>query len=175
MATKKVAPMTLHDLLLNKLSVLSDVENQLIKALPKMAKAATDLELSAGFEGHLKQTREHARRLEQAFAILKQKPKKLRSEAIRGLVEDGAWVIKNVTGDEALDANLIAAAQYVEHYAIAGYGSALEWATEMGHEEVADLLQATLDEEKDTDKKLNDLARGKINAKVNTGMNEEEE
>ena len=167
MSAKKTAYiMTLQDLLITKLQVLYDVENQLVKALPKMAKNASDSDLSASFEEHLKQTKGHVERLEKAFKLLDIKPKKMKSEAIRGLVEDAEWVIENVQGDEALDANLIAAAQYVEHYEIAGYGSAQSWASEMGHAEVSDLLQETLDEEKAADKKLNDLATSKINEKA---------
>lgn len=168
MAAKKktVSAMTLSDLLITKLSVLYDVENQLVKALPKMAKNASDPDLAAGFEEHLTQTKEHVRRLEKAFSLLEVKPKKVKSEAIRGLIDDAQWVIKNVKGDEALDANLIAAAQYVEHYEIAGYGSACSWATNIGQTEVAGLLQETLDEEKATDKKLNDLATSTINERA---------
>ena len=159
--------MTLHDLLITKLQVLADVENVLVKALPKMAKAATDEQLRAGFEEHLEQTKVHAQRLEKMFSLLEASPKKVKSEAIRGLVEDAEWVIKNVKGPEALDANLIAAAQYVEHYEIAGYGSAYEWAMEIEYSEVADLLQQTLLEEKEADEKLSTLAIDKINEKAN--------
>ncbi len=166
--------MTLHDLLITKMQSLYDVEHEITKALPKMAKAASDAELKSGFEEHLEQTKGQIERLEKAFELLNEKPKKLKSEAIRGLIADGEWVIKNVEGSEALDANLIAAAQYVEHYEIAGYGSAVEWAREMGHTEVADLLEETLEEEEATDEKLNELATSGVNERAND-MDEEDE
>ncbi len=174
--TKKSAKNdTLHSLLINKVQALYDIENVIVKALPKMAKAATDEELKAGFEEHLQETEEHVTRLEQVFELLGEKIKKLSVEGIRGIVADGEWVIKNVQGDAVLDANLIAAAQYVEHYEITGYGSAKAWAEEMGHTEIAELLNATLEEEKGADEKLNDLALTKINAAANEMETEEEE
>lgn len=165
--TNKNNTMTLHDLLIQKMRALYDVENNLIKALPTMAKNASNEDLVAGFEEHLEQTKEHVARLEKAFKLLKEKPQKLKGEAIQGLIADAEWVIKNVGGSAALDANLIAAAQYVEHYEIAGYGSALAWAREMGHDEVADLLEETLEEEKAADEKLNELATSGVNEAAN--------
>ena len=161
-AKKSVPEMNLHDLLVIKLQVLYDVETQLVKALPKMAKNSSDEDLKAGFEEHLAQTMGQVNRLERIFAMLDMKPKKLRSESIRGLILDADWVIKNVNGDTALDANLIAAAQSVEHYEIAGYSGAHTWATELGHTEIADLLQETLDEETAAEAKLTELAASRI-------------
>lgn len=156
---------SLHELMLVKLSALYDVEKQLIRALPKMAKKASDKDLKKGIEEHLKETENHARRLEKIFDQLGEKiNKKITSAAIRGLIEDAEWVLKNVKKPEALDANIVAAAQYVEHYEMAGYGSALAWAQLMGHGEAAMMLEETLNEEKAADEKLNDLAMSKLNA-----------
>lgn len=157
---------TLHELLLNKLQALYDTEIQLTKALPKLAKKASSEELKQAMEAHVKETQGQVKRLEASFKALKVKPKKLKSEAIRGLVDDAQWVTKNVEKGPALDANLIAAAQYVEHYEIAGYGTAIEWAKLMDHTKVVDLLQETLAEEEATDKKLTALAEKKVNTEV---------
>lgn len=150
--------------------VLYDVETQLVKALPKMTKKAKHEDLVKGFEAHAQETEGHVVRLEKAFKLLEMKPKKLKSEAIRGLIDDAKWVMKNVVAGPALDANLIAAAQYVEHYEIAGYGTAIEWAKLMQHTEVEQLLVQTLKEEEATDKKLSTLAEKKINRSVEMGM-----
>jgi ferritin-like metal-binding protein YciE len=149
--------MNLKDLLVTKLCVLYDVEHALVKALPKMAKAATNSELKKGFNDHLTETKNHVTRLEKAFSILDVPPKKTKSEAIRGIIEDGEWVIKNVKPENALDANLARAAQYAEHYEIAGYFAAISWAKELGEDQVADLLEETLEEEKKGDKTLNEV------------------
>jgi len=156
----------LGDLLVTKLKALLDIETQITKALPKMAKNANDPELKKGFEKHLKQTQGHVKRLKQAFKLLGMKAQKITVDAIRGLIKDGEWVIKNVKGPEALDANLIAAAQYVEHYEMAGYGSAATWANELGYTEIADLLNQTLEEEKQTDEELTSLAESRVNEKA---------
>ncbi len=156
--TRSKKEMSLHDLLVQKLSVLLDIENQLVKALPKMAKAASDPDLSAGFEAHLVETKGHVRRLEESFRRLGAKPdKSLRSAGIRGIVEDGAWVIKNVKPSEPLDANLIAAASYAEHYEMAGYTAAKAWAEILGHDDVVELLDANLSEEIMADQKMASL------------------
>lgn len=165
MATKKIE--TLHDLLLVKLQALYDVENQLIKALPKMAKAATDKKLKAAFTEHLEETKGHAEKLEKIFDLFELKPGKITSEAIRGLVKDGDWVAKNVKDADARDAGLIAAAQYVEHYEMAGYGTAKEWADVMGHIEAGNILSVILEEESMANEKLTDLATSGINERSN--------
>ena len=162
----KKATMTLGDIFVTKLGALLDVEQQLVKALPKMAKHATDADLRSGIEKHLDQTKEHAARLEKAFALLEVKPPKIKCDAIRGLVADGEWVMKNVKGDEALDANIIAAAQYVEHYEIAGYDSALAWAKLLDCREVANLLAQTLQEERETSGELSELAQSRVNERA---------
>ena len=179
MATKKKAakPLkysTLHELLILKLQVLHDIENQLIKALPKMAKAATDPDLRAAFESHLEETKVHEERIDQALELAGDPGKhKQKSEAIRGLIKDAQWSIARVKEAHARDAILIASAQYVEHYEMAGYGAARTWAEDMGHAEIAHLLQATLDEEGAANKKLTTLAEGGINENVVSGMDGE--
>lgn len=162
--------MNLRELFIQKLCALYDVENSLIKALPKMAKAATDPDLENAFADHLIETENHVARLEKVFTLLDEAPKKLKSEAIRGLVKDGEWVIKNVKGDNALDANLARAAQYVEHYEMAGYMGAVSWAEDLELGEVESILKETLTEEKDSDEKLD-----QIGSKIQKKIIEEEE
>lgn len=161
---------TLHDLLILKLRSLYDIESELLTALPKMAKAATDGELKQAFEKHFGETENQVTRLEKALKSLDEKISKEKVEAIRGLAKDSAWIIKTIKKEEARDALLIAAGQYVEHYEMAGYGAAREWADLMGHAEVRDILQETLDEEKAANEKLNELAKGSINQRANVGM-----
>lgn len=153
----------LHDLLILKLESLYDIEQELVKALPKLAKNATNDGLREAFEEHLEETKEHVKRLERAMQYLGVEPKKEEAAGIRGIAEDGSWVIKNVRDEAARDAALIAAAQYAEHYEIAGYGSAREWARLMGHKEVEDLLERTLQEEEAANRKLTMLAEDGIN------------
>ncbi len=154
---------TLHDLLVDQLRDLYSAENQILKALPKMAKAASSEELAAGFEEHLEQTRGHVERLEQICAQLDVTPKGKKCKAVEGLVEEGKELMGEDAEPEVLDAGLVAAAQKVEHYEIASYGTARTWAAQLGLDEAADLLQQTLDEEKETDQKLTQLAEGMIN------------
>ncbi len=163
---------TLQDLFLMKIQALYDIEQEIIKALPKMAQKAGNMELKKGLEEHLEETREQAERLEQIFGILGERPKKLKVEAIRGIVEDTKWVMSNIKDPQALDASIIAAAQYVEHYEMAGYGTAKEWADMLGLNEARDLLEETLEEEKSADEKLNDVAVSEVNAAVEMGEEE---
>lgn len=158
--------MTLQDLLVLKLKALYDIETQLTKALPKMAAHANDPDLRLGFEHHLKETKEHARRLERAFRLLSVKPSATKVEAIRGLIADAEWIIKQKPGDAALDAMLVAAAGYVEHYEMAGYMSASMWAVRLGHHRVSELLRQTLDEEVKAATKLNVLSEKKIDRRA---------
>lgn len=162
---------SLHDLFILKLNSLLFVENELIKALPKMAQAARNGDLRVAFTEHLKETRGHAARLEQILEMMGEKQKRIEVAAIQGLIEDGEWCIKNIKTDEALDVALIAAAQYVENYERAGYGTARAWAETMGHDEAASLLGQTLEEEEASNNKLTELAEGGINQ----AANEEEE
>lgn len=150
--------MNLEDLFISKLNVLYDVETALVKAIPKMVKAASDPDLKEGLKGHLEETKNHVERLEKAFKFLDKKPKKLKSEAIRGLIKDGEWVIKNIKPETARDAALARAAQYVEHYEMAGYRGAVSWAEELEEGEVASLLEETLAEEVGSDGTLEEVA-----------------
>jgi ferritin-like metal-binding protein YciE len=158
---------SLHDLYVDELKDLYNAENQLLKALPKMAKAASASELRTAFEDHLEETRGQVQRLEQIFKKLDASPKGKKCKAMEGLIEEGNEVM-----DEAqppvLDAALIAAAQRVEHYEMAGYGCVRTFARLLGHEEAAELLQETLDEEAAADKKLTELAETIINVEANT-------
>jgi ferritin-like metal-binding protein YciE len=169
------SPENLHDLLIVKIKALYDIEQQLVKALPKMAEAATEPELKQGFEDHLEETQNHVKRLEEAFKYLEIAPIPETSDAIRGLVADAEWCIENIHKGPVLDASLIAAAQYVENFETAGYGTAAEWADEMGHKEIKDLLGQTLDEEKAADEKLSKMATSKINKAANTMGQEDQD
>ena len=149
---------TLEDLLHHELKDLYSAENQLVKALPKMAKAATNEELKAGFEEHLEQTRGHVERLEEIAGQIGKKLTGHKCKAMEGLVEEGAELIAEDAEDSVRDAGLIGAAQRVEHYEIAGYGTAKALALKLGHEDIAEILEQTLEEEKETDEKLTELA-----------------
>jgi ferritin-like metal-binding protein YciE len=163
----------LRDVYVEQLKDLYSAETQLIKALPKMAKAATSPELAQGFEEHLEQTKGHANRLEQIFEKLDEKPTGKKCKAMEGLIKEGAETIDEDASDAAKDAMLIAAAQRVEHYEIAGYGSVKTYADLLGEEEAVKLLSETLQEEKDTDEKLTEAAES-INADADAEGQEEE-
>lgn len=148
---------TLNDLLLDELKDLYDAEHQIIQALPKMAKAASSAELKAAFETHLKQTEAQIVRLEQIFKTMDEKAARKTCKAMKGLVAEGEDLIKDHEKSPLLDAGLVGAAQRVEHYEIAAYGTSRAYAEALGQQEVADLLQQTLDEEKETDASLSEL------------------
>jgi ferritin-like metal-binding protein YciE len=149
---------TLEDLLVQEVKDLYNAETQLVKALPKMAKAATDEALQEGFTQHLEETKVHVERLEEVAKILGVSPKGKTCKAMKGLLEEGAEAIEE-QGDPSLrDLGLIIAAQKVEHYEIAGYGSARTVAQHLGLDDVVEILQTTLDEEGETDKKLTEVA-----------------
>jgi ferritin-like metal-binding protein YciE len=154
---------TLQDLYFHELKDLYSAEKQLIKALPKMAEAANDAKLAAGFREHLKQTKGHAERLEQILSGHKQSTRGARCKGMEGIVAEGAEMIEEEADKEVKDAGLISAAQRVEHYEIAGYGTARTYAELLGDKEAAKLLQTTLQEEEETDKKLTTLAKSSIN------------
>lgn len=154
---------TLNDLYIHQLKDLYSAEKQLIKALPKMARAATNEKLRAGFETHLEETKEHANRLEHLLSNLNQTTRGPKCKAMEGLIEEGKELMEEEADPEVLDVGLIGAAQRVEHYEIAGYGTARSLAELLGHKEGQKLLQKTLDEEGATDKKLTDLALSEIN------------
>lgn len=165
---------TLKDLLVDELKDLHNAESQLLKALPKMAKAASNEELREGFTQHLEETRGHIDRLERCFKILGEKAKGKTCHAMKGLVEEGQEAITVKAPDAIRDAYLIGAAQRVEHYEIAAYGTARAFAETLGETKVADLLQETLDEEGETDKKLTALAQT-VNEEANSSDESEED
>jgi len=154
---------TLQKLYTEELRDLYNAENQLLKALPKMAKAASSEELKGAFEKHLEQTKGHVERLEQVFEELDESPKGKTCRAMKGLIQEGSELLEQ-DGDESVrDAGIIVAAQKVEHYEIAGYGSARTFAHLLGRNKAAELLQSTLDEESETDELLTRLAESVIN------------
>jgi ferritin-like metal-binding protein YciE len=156
----------LKELYIDELKDLYNAENQLVKALPKMAKAASSEELSQGFEEHLEQTRAHVQRLEEIFQSLGENPKGKKCKGMEGLVAEGAEVMKEDFEDSVMDAALIGAAQRVEHYEIAAYGTVCAFAEELGESEQDSLLNETLEEEKETDEKLTKLTQ-QINSQAN--------
>ncbi len=164
----------LKELYIDELKDLYSAENQLVKALPKMAKAASSEELRQGFEEHLEQTKEHVARLEKIFGALDESPKGKKCMGMEGLVKEGSEVMGEDFEDAVMDAALIGAAQRVEHYEIAAYGTASEFANLLGESEHISLLQETLQEEKETDQKLTELAR-EINQQANEGGEEVEQ
>jgi ferritin-like metal-binding protein YciE len=153
---------TLHELLVDQLKDLYSAENQIVKALPKMAKNATNEQLRVAFERHLEQTRGHVTRLEQIAEEMDISLRGKKCKGAEGLIEEGKEAIEEFE-DDVLDAALIGAAQRVEHYEIAGYGTARTHANMLGLTRVAKLLQQTLDEEAATDKKLTQLAESVVN------------
>ena len=154
---------TLQKLYTEELRDLYNAENQLLKALPKMAKAASSEELKDAFEKHLEQTKAHVERLEQVFEELGENPKGKTCRAMKGLIQEGSEILEQ-DGDESVrDAGIIVAAQKVEHYEIAGYGSARTFAHLLGQNKAAELLQTTLDEESETNELLTRLAESIIN------------
>jgi ferritin-like metal-binding protein YciE len=138
---------------------LYSAEKQITKALPKMAKAASSKELRQAFESHLKETNGHVERLEQIFETLGKSSKGKTCEGMKGLLSEGSELIGEINKGNVLDAGLISAAQRVEHYEMAGYGSVRAYAELLGNSQVADLLQATLDEEKAADEKLTEISK----------------
>ncbi|HEX5104764.1 MAG TPA: ferritin-like domain-containing protein [Pirellulaceae bacterium] len=154
---------TLDDLLVHELKDLLSAEKQLVKALPKMAKAATNPELKDAIENHLGETHGHVERLEKVFGLLDITSRGPKCQAMEGLVEEGKTVLEEEMDDDVRDAAIIAAAQRVEHYEIAGYGCARAFAERLGHDKVASLLQQTLDEEKTADVKLTEIAVQSVN------------
>ena len=163
----------LRELYIEELKDLYNAENQLVKALPKMAKAASSDELRQGFEEHLEQTKGHVQRLEQIFQALGESPKGKKCKGMEGLVEEGSEVMQEDFEGALMDAAIIGAAQRVEHYEIAAYGTVCAFAEELGESEQNSLLNETLQEEKETDEKLTQLAQ-KINAQANEGAEQEE-
>lgn len=148
----------LKEVYVDELKDIYSAETQLVKALPKMAKAAASVELRSGFEEHLEQTKGHVSRLEQIFQALAEKPTGKKCMGMEGLIKEGGEAAGEDYEDDAKDAALIGAAQRVEHYEIAAYGTVRAMAEKLGEDEAVQLLSQTLQEEKDTDVKLSDLA-----------------
>ncbi|MEP6603462.1 MAG: ferritin-like domain-containing protein [Spartobacteria bacterium] len=154
---------TLKKLYVEELRDIYSAENQLLKALPKMAKAASSAELKQAFEDHLGETEEHVARLDEIFKGLDESPKGKTCKTMNGLVEEGSEMLEEEGEESVLDAGIIAAAQKVEHYEIASYGTVRTWASLLGEDEAVELLQQTLDEEGEADKTLNELAEEIVN------------
>lgn len=151
---------TLQDAFVEEIRDLYDAEKQLVRALPKMAKAANSEELSAAFKEHLEQTKGQVQRLEQVFELLGQRARSKACKAMKGLVEEGQEIMAQDAEENLADLALIGAAQKVEHYEMAGYGTVRTFAQAMGNKEAAQLLDQTLKEEEATDKKLTQIAKG---------------
>ena len=160
------AEKTLDDLFLDTLKDIYYAERQIVKALPKMAKAAQSAELKAGFEKHQVETEGQIERLEQIFELLGKPARGKTCDAILGILEEGKSIMDEYKGTIALDAGLVAAAQAVEHYEIARYGTLKTWANELGMKEAVSLLDATLQEEITTDQTLSQLATSAVNQKA---------
>lgn len=154
---------TLEDAFIHGLADIYSAEKQLTKALPKLAKAASNEELAEGFENHLEETQEQVERIEEILDLLDVKLPRMRCEAMAGLVQESQDIISEMDEGPIRDVLLIAGAQKVEHYEIASYGCLVEWAKQLGHDDVAELLEETLEEEKATDEKLNQIAISAVN------------
>ena len=163
---------SLKELYVDELKDLWSAETQITKALPKMIKAATHPKLKKAFNTHLKQTERQIKRLERIFKELDESPRGKKCVGMEGLLKEGAELIKEKPEADVLDAGLIAAAQHVEHYEMAGYGCVRTWARQLGEERHAELLQETLDEEELTDKLLTELAESSINIDAEHGDDE---
>jgi ferritin-like metal-binding protein YciE len=165
---------TMHDLMIEELKDLYSAETQLVKALPKMAKGVSTPSLRTAFEDHLVQTQEQVARLEQIFDMLGTSPKGKKCKGMEGLLEEAVEMLEEDGDALVKDAGIIASAQRVEHYEIAAYGSTLAFATLMGHSEIAELLETTLDEEKAADVLLSTIAEEEVNSAA-PGMEAEDE
>lgn len=156
----------LEELFEHQLKDLYSAESQLIKALPKMVKAAKDAKLKKAFEDHLEETKEHKKRIEEICKELKIKPTGETCNAMQGLIKEAESFLQEDAAENVRDAGIIADAQRVEHYEIAGYGTVVRYARELGHHKIADKLQQTLDEEHNADNSLDKLAESRLNAKA---------
>jgi ferritin-like metal-binding protein YciE len=157
---------SLEGLYVDELKDLYSAENQILKALPKLTKAAGHRELKQAFTTHERQTRQQVQRLERIFKELGKSPKGKKCVGMEGLIEEGSELIKEKPAPDVLDAGLIAKAQHVEHYEIAGYGTVRAWAEKLGYGDQAELLQQTLEEEEETDRLLTELAETAINVEA---------
>ncbi|MCD7058294.1 YciE/YciF ferroxidase family protein [Pelagibacterium xiamenense] len=157
---------SLNDLFIHTLKDIYFAENLLVKELPKMAEKSSSADLKSAFESHLEETREHVDRLEQVFEILGEKAEAEECPAIEGITKEAHELLDEIDDAETRDAALISSAQAAEHYEITRYGTLATWAKELGHDDVADLLHKTLDEEKSADEKLLKLAKDSLNLKA---------
>jgi ferritin-like metal-binding protein YciE len=166
---------TLESILIDELRDIYHAERQLVRALPKLAKAATSPDLREALESHLAETEEQVSRVEQAFEMLNESAKAKTCPGMMGIVEEGSELIKEHEKGAALDAGIIAGAQRAEHYEIAAYGSVMAWAKALGHDDVAELLSASLEEEKAADEKLTELAEAGLNQAAASSSDSEED
>jgi ferritin-like metal-binding protein YciE len=169
-----MASANLHELFVDEIRDLYNAEKQLIKALPKMAKNASADDLRMAIEAHLEETRGQVERLERVFELIDEKPRGKHCAGIAGIIEEASDLIEQEEEGAVLDAGLVAGAQRAEHYEMAAYGSVIAWANVMGHTDVAELLEETLEEEKAADAKLSKLAIHGINEAANAGMTPED-
>jgi len=160
----------LENLFLHEIKDLFSAEKQLIRALPKMAKGASSEQLRAAFEEHLEQTKVHVERLEKVFSIIDKTARAEHCKAMEGLIEEGSDLLEQDGSPAVKDAGLIGAAQKVEHYEIAAYGTVRTLAEQLGKDDAVELLQQTLDEEKETDAKLTQLAMSEVNTDAETAQ-----
>ena len=165
----------LHDAFMDELRDAYDAEKQLLKALPKLARAASSEPLRTAFLDHAEETRGQVARLEQVFASLGEKARGKHCDGMAGIIAEGQSVMEEEFDPDTMDACLIASAQRSEHYELAAYGTLVAWAQAMGHSEAVDLLQSILDEEKATDEKLNELAEGGINQQAAARASDDDE
>ena len=161
---------SLHTLMFDEIRDLYDAEHQLVKALPKIAQAATSPMLRKAIEGHLEETKGHVNRLERAFEVLGETAKRKHCAGISGILDEGQQLLKSDFEGVVKDAGIIAGAQRVEHYETAAYGNVIAWARAMGHEEVARILHQTLEEEKAANDKLSNIGEGGLNREAAATM-----
>ncbi len=166
---------TMHDLMIAELKDIYSAETQLVKALPKMARGSVTPTLRRAFEDHLDQTNEHVTRLEKIFSILGVSSRGTKCKGMEGLLEEGSEMLDEEGDETVRDAGIIAAAQRVEHYEIAAYGSTLAFATLLGHTDVAELLEKTLNEEKAADELLSTIAENDVNNQAPSMEDEDED
>jgi ferritin-like metal-binding protein YciE len=166
---------TLRDLFHDEIKDIYDAEHRLLRALPKMARSASSEDLQSAFTDHLEKTEGHVERLNQIFGMLDKKPSRKSCDGMKGLLEEGQSLMEEDADESAMDAGLIGAAQRVEHYEMAAYGTLKAWAEVLELDEAAVLLGATLEEEKEADEALNSLAEGGINEAAAEGGEAEEE
>lgn len=162
---------SLKELYVEELKDTYDAEKQIVKALPKMVKAASTPELQKAFEAHLEQTKGHVQRLEQIFQGLGEEPKAKKCDGMRGILEEGEEVVSEGSEGPVRDAGLIAGAQRVEHYEMAVYGSLKTWAEQLNDDQAAQLLEETLNEEKKADQKLTQIAESSVNTNAAAAAN----